>query len=80
MERPPVSLKSFADRIARAAVPENAAQIVRLLQLSGLTGDVNHHAAKALASDALGAIYVTEPGVSPRESKHIGIRDGGSDT
>src|SRR5688572_16338054 len=73
MERPPESLKSFADRIAKAAVSEDAAKTVRLLQLSGLIGEVNHHDAKALASDALNAIYVSEPGVPPRQSKHVGI-------
>ena len=73
MERPIDSLKSFADRIARAAVSNDAAQMVRLLQLSGLTGEGNRHDAKALLSDALGAIYVSEPGVPPRDSKHVGI-------
>ena len=40
MERPPESLKSFADRIARAAASEEAEDIVRMLRVSGLTEDI----------------------------------------
>lgn len=73
MERPPDSLKLFANHIAGATVSEEATEIIRLLQLSGLLGDANHDAAKARVSNGFGGIYVTEPGVPPRESKHIGI-------
>ena len=74
MQRPPESLKIFADRIARTAVSDNAAQMVRLLQLSGLMGqDRDRHAERFLASDVPTAIYITEPNVPPRNSKHIGI-------
>jgi len=38
MERPPDVLKSFADRIARTAVANDASQLVQLLQVSGLMG------------------------------------------
>jgi hypothetical protein len=38
MERPPDSLKSFADRIARLASSGDAAQLNRMLRLSGLLG------------------------------------------
>ena len=72
MERPPEDLKSFANRIARAAVSSDAAQLVRLLKLCGLGGQVNHYA-KTLVSNGPGGNYVTEPGVPPRASKHIGI-------
>lgn len=72
MERPPDSLKSLANRIARATVSEDATEMVRLLQLSGLMGDAEHYV-KARMSNALGGIYVSEPGVPPRESKHVGI-------
>ena len=40
MERPPESLKSFADRIAQAAANEEADQLVCLLRISGLTGEI----------------------------------------
>jgi hypothetical protein len=74
MERPPESLKTFADRIARTAVSDNAAQMVRLLQLSGLMGiDGDQQAARFLASDVPNAINVTEPNVEPQDSKYIGI-------
>ena len=73
MERPTDSLKGFADRIARAADSNDAAQIVRLLRLSGLTGETNNHDARALLSDSLGSIDVSEPGVPPKQSKYVGI-------
>ena len=38
MQSLPESLKSFANRIARTAVADNATQMVRLLRLSGLLG------------------------------------------
>lgn len=38
MERPPESLKPFANRIAKVACTEDSAQMVRLLRLSGLPG------------------------------------------
>lgn len=38
MERPPESLKSFANRVATLAASEDSAQLVRLLKLSGLIG------------------------------------------
>src|SRR6478672_6895491 len=41
MERPPATLKSFADRVAQTAASADAAELVRLLRLSGLlTGSV----------------------------------------
>ncbi len=73
MQRPPESLKSLANRIARTAASDDAAQMVRLLQLSGLIGEENDDAVKALVSNASSSMYVAEPGVPPRESKHIGI-------
>lgn len=39
MERPPDSLKSYSNRIARAARPGDSAMTLRLLRLSGLFGD-----------------------------------------
>jgi len=38
MERPPASLKSFADRIARFASAGDATELTRMLRLSGLMG------------------------------------------
>src|SRR5688572_6650193 len=74
MERPPQSLKSFADRMAQVAVSDDATEIVRLLQLSGLTGaGVEHQAAKFKLRDIRSMIYVTEPNVPPRHSKHLGV-------
>jgi hypothetical protein len=37
-ERPPEFLKSFADRLAKVAVSDNAAELIHLLNLSGLVG------------------------------------------
>jgi hypothetical protein len=81
MERPPESLKSFADRIARAASSEEAEEIVRMLRVSGLTEEP---ASKAPVDPVVGVtpddesptrtnIYISEPGVPPRRSRHIGI-------
>ena len=47
MERPSESSKPFANRMARVAVSEGAAEIVRLLRLSGLLGDPPKIAAEA---------------------------------
>ena len=38
MERPPESLKSFANRIAKVTCQSDAAELIRLLRLSGLQG------------------------------------------
>src|SRR4026209_2148733 len=74
MQRPPDSLKSFADHMAQIAVTEDATQIVRLLQLSGLTGgDLDQQANKFKKRDIRSMIYVTEPNVPPRQSKHLGV-------
>jgi hypothetical protein len=74
MERPPESLKSFADRIAKVAATEDATQIVRLLRIAGLTGGVtNNPAAHPIVGDVPNAVYVSEPQVPPKESRHIGI-------
>jgi hypothetical protein len=74
MERPPESLKSFADRIARAAASEDATQIIRLLRIAGLTGEVAHnHMAHPIVGDVPNAVYVSEPLVPPKQSRHIGI-------
>jgi len=74
MERPPESMKTFADRIARTAVSDNAAQMVRLLQASGLMGgDAEDLTSKFLGTETSTFIYITEPNVPPRESRHIGV-------
>jgi hypothetical protein len=80
MERPPESLKSFADRIARAAASEEAEDIVRMLRVSGLTDIASKPAVDPVVgitpddeSPTRTNIYISEPGVPPRQSKHIGI-------
>lgn len=70
MERPPESLKSFADRIARSAGSQEAAEIIRLLWTSGLTGE---SASKRAADDTPSTLYASEPLVPPKLSRHIGI-------
>ena len=67
MERPPESLKSFADRIAQAAASEEADQMVRMLRVSGLTGTA------AGVVDTPTTVYASEPGVPPKQSRHVGI-------
>ena len=67
MERPPESLKSFADRIAKAATSEEADQLVRMLRISGLTGDFT------LLDEIPSTVYASEPKVPPKQSRHIGI-------
>ncbi len=60
MERPPDSLKAFADRMAKVAVADDAAQLMRLLHLSGLMeGDASERATQYLSDEALG--YVHDP-------------------
>ena len=74
MERPPESLKPFADRIARAAASDEADQLVRMLRISGLTGEYAGHQIAHLGDDERpSTICVSEPGVSQRQSKLIGI-------
>lgn len=58
MERPPDSLKTFADRIARTAAGDDAAQLVHLLHLSGLMGgDGSLKEIQALADEASDVHY-----------------------
>ena len=74
MQRPPESLKSFADRIARAAASEEADVLVRMLRMAGLTGGfTGHGVAHFGADDRPTSVYTNEPGVPPKESKLIGI-------
>lgn len=70
MERPPESLKPFSDRIARAAVYDDAAQIVQLLRLSGLMAN---SVKEVISSSPAASVYVCEPSVPPSESRHVGI-------
>jgi len=81
MDCPPESLKSFADRIARVAASEEAEEIVRMLRVAGLTQEI---ANKPVIDPVVGEtpaeepltrtnIYISEPGVPARQSRHIGI-------
>lgn len=60
MERPPESLKTFADRIARVAASDDATQLIRLLRLSGLMGSQ-----QIAAPDTIDT--------TPAEHEHVGI-------
>src|SRR5690349_9542189 len=74
MERPPESLKPFADRIARSAASSDADQLVRMLRISGLTGEYGGHRIAHLGDDERpSTITVSEPGVPQSQSKLIGI-------
>ena len=70
MDRPPESLKPFANRIAHAAVPEKAAQIVRLLRLSGLLSGPAENLAPTVPAPIA---HAPDPCLPPTESKHVGI-------
>ena len=70
MERPPEYLKPFADRIARTAVTDGAAEIVGLLRLSGFVTSASQNFSPATPPPG---VYVCEPSVPPTESRHIGI-------
>ena len=67
MLRPPEFLKSFAGRLAQKATSE-AAELVRLLTISGLTGGRD-----AEPDEIPRTFYASEPGVPPRQSRQIGI-------
>ncbi|HKS09646.1 MAG TPA: hypothetical protein VJS13_08885 [Pyrinomonadaceae bacterium] len=73
MERPPESLKSFADRIAQAAASEEADQLVRLLRIAGLTGEIANRPKHYGSEDAPTSVRAAEPGVAPSQSRLIGI-------
>jgi hypothetical protein len=73
MERPPESLKSFADRIAQAAASDEADQLVRLLRISGLTGEISNRPQHYGDEDTPTSVLAAEPGVPPRQSRLIGI-------
>lgn len=72
MERPPDSLKSFANRIARTARPNDTALTLRLLRLSGLLGaQPNGDAGQPPAASVVGdADMDTHPAPNPN---HVGI-------
>jgi hypothetical protein len=68
------SLKSFANRIARSAVSDNAAQMIRLLRVSGLFGGPSNAAGESTAGvsvadldEALGGAPAASYG------EHVGI-------
>lgn len=73
MERPPESLKSFADRIAQAAASEEADELVRLLRISGLTGPIANRPAHYGDEDTPTSVRASEPGVPPQQSRLVGI-------
>jgi hypothetical protein len=74
MERPPESLKAFADRIARAAESEEANQLVRMLRISGWTGTFSGHQIQHFGEeDRPTSVLACEPGVPPKQSRMIGI-------
>jgi hypothetical protein len=74
MERPPESLKPFADRIARTAASREADELVRMLRISGLTGDYGGHRIAHLGDDERPSIIrVSEAGVPQTQSRLIGI-------
>lgn len=53
MERPSETLKTFANRMARVAISEDAVQIVRLLRLSGFMEDANQYSDKTPAGNLI---------------------------
>jgi hypothetical protein len=74
MERPPESLKPFADRIARTAASAEADQLVRMLRISGLTGEyAGHRIAHSGDDDRPSTVCASEAGVPPKQSRLIGI-------
>src|SRR5690349_20233102 len=73
MQRPPESLKSFADRIAQAAASEEADQLVRMLRIAGLAGEVGNRFASLDDVDAPSSMVVNEPGVPLKQSRFVGI-------
>ena len=74
MERPPESLKAFADRIAQAAATEEANQLVRMLRISGWTGTFSGHQIRHFGEeDRPTSVLACEPGVPPKQSRVIGI-------
>lgn len=67
MQSLPESLKSFANRIAQAAVPANAIQMVRLLRVSGFFGGPANPAANtpsAVSASAVQDVGIWEPKVA----------------
>jgi hypothetical protein len=73
MQRPPESLKSFADRIAQAAASEEADQLVRMLRIAGLAGEVVNRPAHYGEEDRPTTVSASEPGVPAKQSRRIGI-------
>ncbi|HEX8556619.1 MAG TPA: hypothetical protein VF668_00880 [Pyrinomonadaceae bacterium] len=77
MERPPELLKDVADRLARAVVTEDGAQVTRLLRLAGLLGDPSSPAPERSLTDNIGGREGA--GEAPAESPsppRIGIWEG----
>ncbi|HEX5875183.1 MAG TPA: hypothetical protein VFY60_11085, partial [Pyrinomonadaceae bacterium] len=74
MDRPPELLKTFANRMARVGLSEDAVQMVRLLRLSGFIEDANQYSdstpAGNLISDVSGPVAEWALRWNPA---HIGI-------
>ena len=64
MQSLPESLKSFANRIAQAAVPANAIQMVRLLRVSGFFGNPASEALAVPAGSSGQNVGIWEPKVA----------------
>ncbi len=74
MERPPESLKSFANHMATLAQSEGAAPLIRLLQLSGfLGGSSNNHAGNSAINDITALAEANDLRMPPANPEHIGI-------
>ncbi len=69
MERPPASLKSFANRIASLAQSDGVGEMIRLLQLAGLMGDPKSSLANNITDLAEGNDLL----MPPANPEHIGI-------
>ena len=73
MERPPESMKSFANRIARIAYSGNSALTLRLLRLAGLVGGSSDINADKAAARILTDSDMSRRSAAPENPEHIGI-------
>jgi hypothetical protein len=73
MQRPPEVLKSFADRMARTAAADEAAQLVHLLSISGLMGgDANSIDVESLSEEKAWD-HVHHPRIERLNDGNIGV-------
>ncbi|HEV3041223.1 MAG TPA: hypothetical protein VHA33_25880 [Candidatus Angelobacter sp.] len=73
MQQPPESLKSFANRLAKAAISDDGNQTIRLLRLTNLMGSPSDAAHSSTSPDDVGHQPKSSANAAPLPANRVGI-------